>query len=85
MFDPNDVEDVIRRGRQAAQILGSEAFVAALAEVEQDTVADWVGSVDLAAREAAHGKIRALNAVRDKLALYVNVGEGEQERLKSRR
>jgi hypothetical protein len=49
-------EEVIRRGESAERLLGDETAMLALAEIEKDAIASWLGSnpADVNARESAY-------------------------------
>ena len=80
---PLTVEQVIRRGRAAAQLLADETVMGALGDVEAELVTEWAASNPLHAdaREDMYRMVRALEMLQRKLESYKQAGEIEQYKI----
>ncbi|MGQ9370411.1 hypothetical protein [Azospirillum sp. ST 5-10] len=70
-------EEAISTGRRAKEILEDAVFVRALADIEAECLAEIRGSKhdEKDRREAAYVRLKAVDAVRDKLRVLSSRGE----------
>jgi len=73
-------DDIIRRGMAAARLLGDEALVQALAEIEAECAVGWANSnpADVAAREDAYRMNRCVALLRQKLESWRGAAQIEK-------
>lgn len=73
--------DPVERGRQAKRLLGDDVFQAAENEARSDIMEMWEHGETVEDREAAHGRLSGLGAIRTVLERYaaeVDVFEATQ-------
>jgi hypothetical protein len=82
--DPVPKEELVRRGQQAANLLGSEEFREVIARLGRRYIRAWLGTPaeDAAGRENIWMQVRALALIQTDLTAIVDRGkvQAEQER-----
>jgi hypothetical protein len=68
-------EQRIERGRHSARLLADEVLSAAHDEAREHFIAEWLGTSDRDRQFAAWAKVKAQDAVFDRLRTYVADGE----------